>query len=75
MISAAIEARTACVCHKQAAVGQYHYISKRKKKEKILSQNRWKCSYENRIVAVVAIGVYKFAYINGKNLAWQKRSV
>ena len=37
----------------------------------MLYQNRWKCSYENEIVAVVEIGVY----VNGNNLAWQKRSV
>ena len=55
-------------------MGQNYYFQV-KNKEKILSQNQWKCSYENRIVAVVAIGVYKLAYVNGKSLAWQKRLV
>ena len=42
-----------------------------KTKEKTLYPNRWKCSYENGIVAVVVIGVL----VDEKNLAWQQRSV
>ena len=56
-------------------MGQKLLIFQEENKEKILSQNRWKCNYENRIVGVIAIDVYKFVYINGKNLAGQKRSV
>ena len=66
-ISAASVARTAYVCQKQAAMGQSYYISKKKNKEKILSQNRWKRTIENRTVAVVVYtfdGVYKLVYIS-----------
>ena len=34
MISATTVAWTACVCHKQAAVGQNYYISKKKTRKK-----------------------------------------
>ena len=33
-MSAAFVGRTACVCHKQAAVGQNYYLSKRKTRKK-----------------------------------------
>ena len=59
-----------CISSKSSGEPKLLYFQE-KNKEKILYQNRWKCSYENRIVAVVAIGVYG----NGKTLDWQKRSV
>ena len=71
-MSTASVGRTTCVCHKQAAVGQNYYISKRKK---TTLPKLVKYSYENRIVAVVAISVYMYVYFNGNNLAWQKRLV
>ena len=59
MISAAIEARTACVCHKQAAVGQYHYISKRKKKKKYYPKID-----ENAAMKIELLQLLQLVYIN-----------
>ena len=59
MISAAIVARTACVCHKQAAMGQNYYISKRKTRKKYYPKID-----ENAAMKIESLQLLQLVYIS-----------